>query len=349
MAKKPSYRNQSGLDEARNALKSLDSEELQAYFARRARADNTQRTYASAQKLYLDWCDREGWKVFPGSSKQVGAYLVYMAVEREHKPSTMRFNFAAIARMYKDAVGRDNCTQSDHVRDVLSGIQRTLAQREVGAKALTADLIARLIEASWDDDKALGLQAKRDRALLLVGYACAFRRSETASLRREDVTFEPRGAVLLLRSSKTDQLHAGRYVGMGVGEGLLCPVGALSLWMAAVPESDWVFPPITKGGKVEARGMTDKSVNLVVKRMVRAAGLDDEGFSAHSLRAGMTTDLVGSGMSTAQVKQRTRHSSDGMVSRYVRPDSELDVNFTRVAMGRQLRVENGRLAVEEKD
>ena len=334
MAKKPSYRNQSGLDEARNALKGLDPGELQAYFARRARADNTQRTYASAQKLYRDWCAAAGVEVFPGTPEQVAGYLVYLAMDRERKPTTIRCYFAALARLYKDSLGRENCTQSDHVRNVLSGIQRALAQREVGAKALTADLIKVLIEASWNGEKALGLQAKRDRALLLVGYACAFRRSETASLRREDVVFEDRGAILLLRSSKTDQLHAGRHVGMGLGEGQFCPVGALALWMAAAPDCDWVFPPITKAGKVEPRGMTDKSVNLVVKRMVRAAGLDDEGYSAHSLRAGMTTDLVASGMSTAQVKQRTRHSSDGMVSRYLRPATELDVNFTRVAMGK---------------
>ena len=332
MAKKPSYRNQSGLDETRNALKKLEPAARQAFFARKARADNTQRTYASAQRLYLAWCEANGYAALPGSPEQVAGYLDYLAMEREHKPTTLRTYFAGIARYYRDAQGKDNCTQTDYVQNVLSGIQRTLAQREVQAKALTVDLISALIEASWAGGKPKGLQALRDRALILVGYACAFRRSETASLRRDEVTFESRGVLLLLRSSKTDQLGAGRFVGMCHGEGRLCPVRALRAWLKAIPECEWVFPPITKAGKVEQRGMTDKSVNLVVKRMVEAAGMDSDGYSAHSLRAGMTTDLVASGMSTAQVKQRTRHTSDGMVSRYVRNATELDIDFTRAAM-----------------
>lgn len=331
MEKKPNYRNQSGVDEVRSSLGKLDPQEMQAFFARRARAENTQATYASAQRRYLAWCEARGEVAIPGTPDLVAGYLVYLAMERELKASTVRTNFAGIARYYRDMCGIENVTRSDHVRNVLSGIQRTLIEREVQAKALTADLIGKVVLASFEGAKANGPKAKRDRAILLVGFACAFRRSELASLRVDDLTWESRGATIMLRSSKTDQRGAGRVVGMHKGRGRLCPCNALRAWLEACPSRDWIFRPITKAGKVAPARMTDKSVGLVVKRMVEAAGIDPDGFSAHSLRAGMTTDLVTAGLSVAQVKRRTRHASDGMVSRYLRPASELDTNFTRAA------------------
>lgn len=315
----------------RDALRKMDPAERVAYFARRAKADNTQATYASAQRQYLAWCEANGFDPLPGTPAMVAAYLDHMAMDRELKASTVRTNYAGIARWYRDQRGRDNCTQSDQVQDVLSGIQRTLVERENQAKALTADLVRLVVDASLASPGGKRLKAYRDRAILLVGFGCAFRRSELTSLRVEDITWEARGALLLLRSSKTDQVGHGRVVGLHKGRGRTCPVKALRAWLDRAPVGEWVFRPINKAGVVGFGRMTDKSANNAIKEMVEAAGIDPEGYSAHSLRAGMTTDLVQAGLSVAQVKQRTRHASDSMVSRYTRPATELDSNYTKAS------------------
>lgn len=315
----------------RDALRKMDPAERVAYFARRAKADNTQATYASAQRQYLAWCEANGFEPLPGTPAMVAAYLDHMAMDRELKASTVRTNYAGIARWYRDQRGRDNCTQADTVREVLSGIQRTLVERDRQAEALTADLIRKVVDASLQGPKGKGVKALRDRALLLVGFGCAFRRSELTSLRVEDIVWEQRGALLMLRSSKTDQVGHGRIVGLHKGRGRTCPVKALRAWLDASPNNEWVFRPVNKAGTVGFGRMTDKAVNLAIKGLVEAAGIDPEGFSAHSLRAGMTTDLVQAGLSVAQVKQRTRHASDSMVSRYTRPATELDSNYTKAS------------------
>jgi site-specific recombinase XerD len=304
-----------------------------AMFQGRARSDNTKRTYQAGTEQYRAWCAESGYEVFPGTEEQVAEFLAYMAVERKLAPTTIRTRFAGLRAMYRDAVGRSNVTTSDRVVDVLNGIQRTLAEAPKQAAALQAADIRAIIRKLPRERGGLTVQALRDRALLLVMYAGAFRVSEVMGLQWEDVEFVEEGLLLTLRSSKTDQMHKGVTVGIAPGRrAYTCPVRALAAWRDAVGDvvGD-VFCGVTRWGVVEGDALSHRGVNVVIRRLVESIGLDPSLYSSHSLRSGIATDLNAADVSAAMVQERTRHKSLNMVGRYHRPKTALRNNFSKRA------------------
>ncbi len=136
-----------------------------------------------------------------------------------------------------------------------------------------------------------------DRALQLVGFAGAFRRSEVVSLDVADVMFSSDGLVAKLRRSKTDQEGEGRKVGLPFGSNpLTCPVRGLRAWLdvAAIARGP-IFRSVDRHSNVADSRLTDQSVALVVKRCAKAAGLDWEKYAGHSLRSGLATAAADGG------------------------------------------------------
>ena len=163
----------------------------------------------------------------------------------------------------------------------------------------------------------------RDRALLLVGFAGAFRRSELVSLDVADVTFGADGLIVQLRRSKTDQEGEGRKVGLPFGSNpLTCPVRALRAWLdVAVVARGPIFRAVDRHGNVADVRLTDQSVALVVKRCAKAAGLDSEKYAGHSLRSGLATAAAMADVSERAIMAQTGHKSLPMVRRYIRDGS----------------------------
>lgn len=315
-------------DERRRRYAGKSLTQMSAAFVRKSRADNTQRSYKYSQIQFQNWCSDQGIDPEAITPEELGLYLCWLAVEKSYPPGTMRTKLSGIRRWFRDRQGRENVTQADHVRQVWDGIQREFADRPARAAALTLDIIREILEALPDRDGSWGIRALRDRALLLTGYGCAFRRSEISGLRSADVTFEDKGAVILLRRSKTDQVERGRWVGLGNGHGATCPVAALRTWLEAAPKGEYLFRAISRWGRVMDEPLTDHAIYLIVKSLVEMTGRDSEGFSAHSLRAGICTDLVSAGVSPSLIMQRTRHKSHAMLGVYNRPESELSTNFS---------------------
>jgi integrase len=123
--------------------------------------------------------------------------------------------------------GDDNPTRSEIVRATFRGIKRKHGRPQRAAKPLTRDILFRVLEAAGDDLKAI-----RDQAILLVGFAGAFRRSELCALRFEDIDFLPDGMRVCLARSKTDQEGNGRMIAIPNGQGRWCPVAALQKWLS---------------------------------------------------------------------------------------------------------------------
>lgn len=306
--------------------------EAAEHFETRAKSSNTNRTYGAAVKQYLAFCRAMDFEVLPGDEEALRQFLVFLAVRRGLSIRTVKTRFAGLRRYYRDQVGRQNVTESEAVQKCLNGLVRELGEAPVRAPALGADDIRRILRKLPRQDGRLTIASLRDRALLLVVYAGAFRRSEAAGLLREDVVFEGNNARVLLRRSKTDQESAGVWVGIGQGKRrYTCPVHALRAWFDASPRATHVFHPVDRWGSVSARPLQDKGIGRIVKRLAHLGGLDPESFTAHSLRAGLATDLNAAGMSTAQVQQGTRHRSVTMVSVYNRPSDVNRTNFTRRA------------------
>ena len=162
------------------------------------------------------------------------------------------------------------------------------------------------------------LAGKRDRALLLLGFAGAFRRSELVALTVADLIEVEGGLRVSIRHSKTDQESAGQEIAIPVG-GKLRPVEAVRAWLDAAGITDGpVFRPIAKGGRLLAGALTAQSVALVIKVHAKRAGLDPAEYAGHSLRAGFLTTAAEHGANIFKMMEVSRHRSVDTLRGYVR-------------------------------
>jgi integrase len=201
------------------------------------------------------------------------------------------------------------------VKLTLAGVRRTLGVDQQGkAPVLTADIASML---SHVPDKLIGI---RDRALLLIGFAGAFRRSELVALNVEDIELREDGLRVTIRKSKTDQEAAGYVIGIAYGT-KLCPVLALQAWLSvAAIASGPIFRHLDRHGRILER-MSPEAVAIVVKRYAAAAGLDPTKYAGHSLRAGLVTQAAINGVPEMAIMKQTRHKSSDMLRKYVRDAS----------------------------
>ena len=301
-----------------------------AVYATRARGDGTRRTYRSAWRIYEAWCTSLGRLPLAGDPDTVAMYAVH-AADRGLSLSSLRVALAAIQAAHRLA-GYALDLRHPRLVMVLEGIARTKGTRPAKqAAAAGPEVLRRMLATRPAAETPLGA---RDRALLLVGFAAALRRSELVALALGDVEVVPgRGLRLLVRRSKTDQRGAGQPIAVWANpaEPGLCPARALDAWLgfrqgagdrtsgasdAALP----LFVGLSKAGKLSANGLSDKAVWRLVKTAAAEAGLDNpERYSGHSLRAGLATAAGEAGADLAAVMRQTRHRSAEVALAYLRP------------------------------
>lgn len=283
-------------------------------YALHSKAGATRRAYASDWRHFNTWCSDRALPALPAEPTTVALYLAALADTL--KPATLARRVTTIAEAHRTA---GHPTPTDHavVRAVLQGIRKTKGVAQKGkAPILTSDLLRML--ARLPDDR----QGRRDRALLLVGFAGAFRRSELVALDVDDLDFRTDGLVVNLRRSKTDQEGQGAQVAIPFGHGDTCPVHALQAWLNhGQIASGPVFRAVSKADRVLDRRLTDKAVALVIKRVAAAAEIDPQQLSGHSLRAGFATQAALNGAQDRAIMKQTRHRTRAMVDRYVRDGS----------------------------
>ena len=278
-----------------------------------SRAENTRRAYAADWRHFTFWCGCHQVESLPALPETVAVYIAELA--DSHKPATITRRLAAISKAHS-AKGYASPASLKHaaVAEVLAGIRRDCGTAQNAKNPiLTADL-KRLLAGTGDNLKGI-----RDRALLLLGFAGGFRRSELAALQVSDVAFTEDGAVVTLRRTKTDQEGQGRKVGIPYGSHpTLCPVRSLRRWIEAAALSDGpLFRSVDKHGKLGA-SITPQTVRLVIVGLADTAGLEASRFSAHSLRSGLATQATINGASERAIMKQTGHKSVAMVRRYVR-------------------------------
>ena len=282
----------------------LLSLEVKEYIAA-AIAPATRRAYQGDLKDFLAWGGR-----VPCTPAVLAEYIASRG--HTHSPITIARRIVGISRA-NTSLGLPDPSKSDLVRAVLRGLRRTEGkpQRQV-APVLREDLFPML-------EQMRGLKGIRDRALLLVGFAAALRRSELVGLNVEDLQFVKEGLLISLPRSKTDQDGEGRKIAIPFGRTSACPVKAVQQWMdAATIKTGPVFRGVSKAGQVSANRLTDQSVALIVKQYAQALGLPAESYSGHSLRAGLVTSASKAGVSLVKIQQQTGHRSVAMLTRYIR-------------------------------
>jgi integrase len=288
-----------------------------ADYARESLASNTRRAYTADLEHFAAWGG-----AIPASAAQVAEYLAIHAMALS--AATLSRRLTALSKLHRQQNLPDPTT-TELVRATFRGIRRSHGIAPKQAKALVREDLFLVLDALGS-----GIKARRDRALLLLGFAGGFRRSELVALNRADIEPVRQGLAVTIRRSKTDQFGQGRRIGIPHGRTRHCPVVAALEWFeVGAIESGPVFRPISRYGTISPSRLSGEAVALVVKERVAAAGIDPAGYSGHSLRSGFATSAAHAGVSSWKIRAQTGHKSEAMLSRYVR-EGEL---FTDNAVG----------------
>jgi site-specific recombinase XerD len=282
-------------------------------YARKSRADSTLAAYEKDLRHFEAWCAEEGVLDFPAAPATVAAYLAAHA--STHAVATLERRIAAISVKHQLAGYKepDLPTRSPEVKTVMAGIRRVhgvtpkkvRAARTKTINALVAPLGAKPIDM-------------RDRALLLVGFAGALRRSELVALDVADITEDDNGLRLLVRRSKTDQEGQTALVGVPYGSNpATCPVRAWRAWQqTAALETGPAFRAVNRHGAVSAQRLGDRAIANMIRRRALAAGLDGR-FAGHSLRSGFATEAYAQGAPELGIMRHGRWRSSSVMRGYV--------------------------------
>ena len=293
-------------------------------YARMAKAENTRRAYRAAVRAWCDWCRRRNLPPLPGAGADVAAFL---AAERGRglTPETLKLRRAAIRYLHR-AAGCPVPTDDVAVSETLAGIRRQAARKGYTPKkkvAATAGILHQILAPIPAD-----LRGLRDRALLLVGFAGALRRSELAAIRVEQLEQTERGLRLTLPQSKGSQTDAV-IVPLPYGHTELCPVRALTAWLEAssitagpVFRRIWLPKKAAPGEppplpRIGAQPITPWAVAAIVKERAGAAGFKGRDFGGHSLKRGALTTGMDRGEHPARLKRLGRHKSFDVLGEYL--------------------------------
>lgn len=288
-----------------------------ASYAEQSRSANTKRAYALDWQHFTAWCEETRAPALPALPATVAAYAAHLA-DSGYAVATIGRRLASISQAHQLAGYESSPCRSEQVRTVVKGIRRSKGTAQRQAQPATVPVLRRLVDTCGND-----LMGIRDRALLLLGFAGALRRSELVALDLADLDFTIEGLVLTIRRSKTDQEAAGRQIGIPYGADVsTCPVRSTRAWIeAAGLVSGALWPHLDRWGHIGRAPLTDRAVALIVKRRAGLAGLDPAIFSGHSLRAGLATAAAEAGASALDIQAQTGHKSSDMVARYVRRGS----------------------------
>jgi len=285
----------------------------------------TRRCYRADWRAWVKWCDERGMDPL-GPSGQLALYIAHL-VEQGAKISTIERAISAISKAYTVAE-RPNPRQDQAVKVVYRGARRRVGVAPEQVAAVLPSGLRAMVEA-LPSGPHHDLRSSRNRALLVVGFAGGFRRSELLALERSDLEKVPEGFRVKIRRSKTDQEGRGRVLGLPYGSVLaICPVRALEAWLSlAGIESGPVFRSISFDGRtVLDTRLSDRQFADVVKTAAKRAGLDGGRYAGHSLRAGLVSAAVSAKKNPRAIMQQTGHKTVEMVMRYVREQEVFDDN-----------------------
>jgi integrase len=293
--------------------------------ARGSIPENTKRAYGADWKDFQRFCGRRRLSSVPARPETVCAYLA--AKNRSLKKATLRRRLTVIGIVHRMR-GVSNPLEDSRVRQTWRGILRSKLDAEDRKAPLLLKELKAIVEGLPQN-----LSGLRDKALLLVGFAGAFRRSELVGLNVSNVELTDDGLVVHIPRSKTDQQGVGRKIGIPYGENPgTCPVNALVSWLDAAEISEGaLFRKVNRHGELEGKRLCGSSVALIVKRALTAIGKKAHRFSAHSLRAGLATQAAMSGASERSIQNQTGHKSLKTLRTYIRDGSLFRENAAKKA------------------
>lgn len=274
-----------------------------------ARSDNTKLAYRSAVRQFLQWGG-----LLPTDENTLLRYLAEHASVLNAR--TLAHRMSALSQWHQHQ-GFFDPTNSARVRTILHGVARVHGTPPKKARPLTTEELEVVVRKLALDSS---IAARRDNALLQLGFLGGFRRSELVRITVEDLLWEPQGLTVVLPRSKTDQLGEGllRSIPYGHSTGL-CAATALRAWLhAAAITSGHVFRPLTRAGRVRVQALSAASVSEILVQRAEESGLANiNDLSAHSLRRGMATSAHRAGASREAIKSQGGWTRDETVDGYI--------------------------------
>ena len=294
-------------------VKSLEIETLKNL--KNSKAGNTLRAYQSDFKDFSLFCTKNGFTSLPTQPKIIALYITNLS--KTLKLSTLKRRIASLSVIHK-LKGHYLDTKHPIIMENLHGIKRTLGSRQQAKKPILINDLKLIIKAideeqnkakSFVKSKVKAITKLRDKALILVGFAGGFRRSELVNIDYEDIEFVKEGVKILIRRSKTDQSGEGIIKAIPYFDNKeFCPVKALKEFI------EFKFAKTNKGKIFE---ISDKLVALIIKKYTQKAGLDSSKYAGHSLRSGFATTAAEFGAEERYIMAMTGHKTTQMVRRYI--------------------------------
>jgi site-specific recombinase XerD len=307
-------------------------------------ADNTTRAYTSDLKSYTQFCALHGLTALPADVATLTEYVAYLATDkpnvapndrggrgkkkgqqpltRPHSLATIKRHLAAIRKAHQLG-GYPLPATLDALNVVMEGIARTLGKRQDQALAFTVEELKTAIRG-LDLKTSAGV---RDRALLLLGFAGAFRRSELVGLNIEQLEFTERALVVHLDRSKTNQYGQTEDKAIFYAPNAdFCPVRSARAWLSMLGRTNGpVFVKIPRAApgqlaQPSTKRLSDISINKLVQKRLGSQ------YSAHSLRVSFVTVAVLNGQSNKAIKNQTKQKTDAMIERYTQLNNVVSYN-----------------------
>ena len=289
------------MNELVNDIKSLELETLNNL--KNSKSPNTLRAYKSDYKDFSGFCIKNNFIALPADPKILSLYITNLS--QTCKFSTLKRRIASVSIIHK-LKGHYIDTKHPIIMENLLGIKRQKGSNQKAKKPI----LIRDLKAIIDVINKLDIKENRklrDKALILVGFAGGFRRSELVALDFEDLEFVREGVKIFVKRSKTDQSGEGMTKAIpSFDNALYCPVLHLQ---------NWIYEQKNKKGKIFA--ISDKSVALIIKKYAELAGLDGNKYAGHSLRSGFATSTAESGAEERNIMAMTGHKTTQMVRKYI--------------------------------
>ena len=281
-------------------VKSLELETLKNL--KNSKASNTLRAYKADYKDFAGFCIKHGFERMPTNPKILSLYLTHLS--QICKFSTLKRRLASISVIH-NLSGHYIDTKHPMITENLMGIKRKNGSHQKAKKPILINDLKAIIDVI--DEEKNEKKKLKNRALILVGFAGGFRRSELVEIKIEDIDFVPEGVKIFIKRSKTDQSGEGMTKGIPYfSNSKYCPVNSLKNWIVKKEiKDDKIFD------------MSDKSVALIIKKYTAIAGLDSNKYSGHSLRSGFATSAAELGAEERSIMAMTGHKTTQMVRRYI--------------------------------
>ncbi|MCM3571411.1 site-specific integrase [Neobacillus mesonae] len=288
----------------------IEKEQLEKinFYIQNSKSKNTQKSYASDWRHFTEWCEKTNRSPLPASAGTICLYITELA--DTHKYSTIKRRLSSINMAHRLKKCPPPSKQIE-VQTLMEGIKREIGSKQQPKKALMLQVLPNLVN-KIDTSTLIGI---RDKAILLLGFALASRRTELVSINIEDLELNDFGMDVRVRETKTKNDDLVKGVVFTYNE--FCPVRATQEWIKAGEiTSGALFRSIDRHGNVKER-LSDKSIALIVKKYIEELGMNANDFAAHSLRSGLSTSAAMMGMTEIAIMKQTGHKTREMVDRYV--------------------------------